>query len=357
MRNTFGNILTLTTFGESHGPAMGGIIDGFPAGVAVDLEQLQRFVRLRRPGQSRATTQRNEADQVEILSGIYQGKTLGTPIGFVVRNTNQRSADYDAIAQAYRPNHADYTCQLKYGTRDPRGGGRSSARETVSRVVAGGLALQALALRGITVEAHTSQIGDVALAGAPADPSLALTNDVRCPNADVAARMQAAIDAARRQGDSLGGVVSLTVQGLPVGLGEPAFSRLNTMLYSALASIPAVKGIEQGDGFAMAAMPGSQALDNFVPDGRGGIALASNHCGGTLGGISSGQPVVMRVAFKPTPTLGQPVATVTASGEPTTLTAGGRHDPCVVPRAVPVVQAMAALAVLDALLLGKTTIL
>jgi len=347
MRNTIGNLLTLTTFGESHGPAMGGVLDGVPAGVPIDLDALQRAVDRRRPGQSSLTTARNEPDRVEILSGIYQGKTLGTPIGFIVRNTDARPADYDAMAQCYRPSHADYTWEARFGIRDPRGGGRASARETVARVVGGALAAQVLATRGVTVTAYTSAIGDVTLDPAEAiDLSTIDHNPVRCPHAATAQRMADAIEQARSEGDTLGGIVTLVVHGMPAGVGEPVFGKLHAQLASALMSINAARAVEIGDGMAMARMRGSEAMDLFtVEDGR--VRTLTNHSGGIQGGITNGEDIIVRVAFKPIATLMRDIPTIDRDLNPVTLHPTGRHDVCVVPRAVPIVEAMAALVLLD----------
>lgn len=327
--NTIGKILTLTTFGESHGPAMGGVLDGMPASIEMDLEALQRFVDRRRTGQSVGSSSRDEQDRVEVLSGIWQGKTLGTPIGFVVRNTDARSADYDEIARCYRPNHADYTWDVKYGICDPRGGGRASARETVARVVAGGIALQALEILGITVEAEI--VEETGLE-------------------------QAIVDAAR-EGDTLGGIISCTVKGVPAGLGEPVFGKLHAQLAAAMMSIPSVHGFEYGDGFDMASRCGSEVMDRFVKRSDGTIGTETNHSGGILGGISNGEDIVMRIAFKPVPTLMRDVLTIDRDGNPVTLHPHGRHDVCVLQRALPVVEAMAALVILDNYLIKKTNVL
>jgi len=327
--NTIGKILTLTTFGESHGPAMGGVLDGMPASIEMDLEALQRFVDRRRTGQSVGSSSRDEQDRVEVLSGIWQGKTLGTPIGFVVRNTDARSADYDEIARCYRPNHADYTWDVKYGICDPRGGGRASARETVARVVAGGIALQALEILGITVEAEI--VEETGLE-------------------------QAIVDAAR-EGDTLGGIISCTVKGVPAGLGEPVFGKLHAQLAAAMMSIPSVHGFEYGDGFDMASRCGSEVMDRFVKRSDGTIGTETNHSGGIQGGISNGEDIVMRIAFKPVPTLMRDVLTIDRDGNPVTLHPHGRHDVCVLQRALPVVEAMAALVILDNYLIKKTNVL
>lgn len=330
--NTIGKILKLTTFGESHGPAMGGVLDGMPAGVAIDMDKLQRFVDRRRTAQTVGSSSRDEQDRVEVLSGIWQGKTLGTPIGFLVRNTDARSADYEEIAHCYRPNHADYTWEAKYGIRDPRGGGRASARETVARVMAGGIAIQALATLGITVEARVTQVGQVT---------------------DEREMEQAILDAAS-EGDTLGGIIECVVKGVPAGLGEPLFGKLHAQLAAAMMSIPSVHGFEYGDGFGMASKRGSEVMDLFEKRGDGTIGTATNHSGGIQGGISNGEDIVMRLAFKPVPTLMREVPTVDREGNPMTLKPRGRHDACVLPRALPIVEAMAALVILDNYLTKKT---
>lgn len=358
MSNRFGEIYTLTSFGESHGLAIGGVVDGMPSGVPISTEALQLMLDRRRPGQSAVSTPRREADRVEVLSGIYQGMTLGTPIGFIIRNTNQHSADYSEIERCYRPSHADYTYSAKYGMRDPRGGGRASARETAARVVAGALAMQVLGRLGITVRAYTEQIGSVALDADYKSLDLSLdsidTNIVRCPDAAVAQAMVAEIGRARANGDSLGGIVRCVVSGVPAGLGDPVFGKLHARLASAMMSINAVKGFDYGLGFGFAGRRGSEVNDRFVPDGHGGIRTATNYSGGIQGGISNGEDICMRIAFKPVPTLMRDVDTVDTSGQPMVLHASGRHDPCVIPRAVPVVEAMAAMVVLDSYLINKT---
>ena len=333
--NTTGKILTLTTFGESHGPAMGGVLDGMPAGVDIDLDKLQQFVDRRRTGQTVGSSTRDEEDRVEVLSGIWQGKTLGTPIGFVIRNTDARSADYEEIDHYYRPNHADYTWEAKYGIRDPRGGGRASARETVSRVVAGGIAVQALDLLGITVQASVLQAG---------------------PHLDVA-EMEQAVMEATKEGDTLGGIIECTVKGVPAGLGEPLFGKLHAQLAAAMMSIPSVHGFEYGDGFEMASKRGSEVMDQFVRREDGTIGTETNHSGGIQGGISNGEDIVMRIAFKPVPTLMRLVSTIDRDGNPVILQPRGRHDACVLPRALPIVEAMAALVILDNYLIKKTNVL
>lgn len=330
--NTIGKILMLTSFGESHGPAMGGVLDGMPAGVTVDMDLLQQFVDRRRPGQTIGTSTRNEQDVVEVLSGILHGKTLGTPIGFIVRNTDARSEDYDQISKCYRPNHADFTWQEKYGIYDSRGGGRASARETVARVVAGGIALQALSTLGITVETHVSQVGKES-------------------DENVVAK---AIADAQSDGDTLGGVISCTIKGVPAGLGEPVFGKLHAQLAAAMMSIPSVHGFEYGGGFNMATCRGSEVMDQFIKREDGSIGTLTNHSGGIQGGISNGEDITMHIAFKPVPTLMRDVPTIDHDGNSVTLHPHGRHDVCVLHRALPVVEAMAALVILDNYLIKKT---
>lgn len=354
MRNTFGNILTVTTFGESHGVAIGGVIDGMPAGVKIDLDEVQRFVDRRRPGQSAMTTSRNEEDRVEVLSGIFDGVTLGTPIGFIIRNKDHHSQDYSEIKDCYRPSHADYTYDAKYGLRDYRGGGRSSARETAARVVAGAIAMQVLNQMGINIVAYTSQIGGVKVQGCDIDLSLIDKNDVRCPNAEVAKAMETVVLQARSNGDSVGGCVSCEITGASAGLGEPVFGKLHAQLGAAMLSINAAKGFEYGDGFEFASAHGSEVMDRFAStDGK--ITTLDNHSGGIQGGISNGAPINFRVAFKPVATLMRDIETIDCNGNAVTLHPHGRHDPCVVPRAVPIVEAMAALVMLDNVLLARTS--
>lgn len=358
MSNEIGTVLRLTTFGESHGEAMGGVIDGFPARVAVDLERLQEQVSRRRPGQSAVTTQRSEQDRVEILSGIKDGMTLGTPIGFIVRNTDHRSEDYDEMAHVYRPSHADYTYEARYGIRDHRGGGRASARETVSRVVAGALAAQLLERHGVRVVAYSSQIGDVKVEEDYGRLNLneVYNSDVRCPDGGAARRMRVAIEQARTERDTLGGIVTCVVTGLPAGVGDPVFGKLQARLAAAMMSIPAAKGFDYGLGFGFADRRGSEVIDEFVMrDGR--VRTLTNYSGGLQGGITNGEDLVMRVCFKPIATMPREVRTVDASGNETVLTTRGRHDVCAVPRAVPVVEAMAALIVLDAMLVAGKIII
>ena len=354
--NTFGQLYRLTSFGESHGAAIGGVIDGVPAGVEIDLNEIQAQLDRRRPGQSAIVTGRREADRVSILSGIFEGRTLGTPIGFIIENADQHSNDYETMRHCYRPSHADYTYQAKYGIRDHRGGGRSSARETASRVVAGAIAKQILKNKGINICAYTSQIGSIELPGdyLTLDLTLTDTNPVRCPDWETADKMEALILDVKSQGDTVGGVVSCVATGVPAGLGEPVFGKLHARLADAMMSINAAKGFDYGMGFKGASMRGSEMIDRFVSD-AGKVHTTTNHSGGIQGGISNGEDIYFRVGFKPVATLLQEVDTITDSGEHTTLKVRGRHDPCVVPRAVPIVEAMAAMVILDALLLARTT--
>ena len=355
MRNTFGNIFTLTTFGESHGEAIGGVVDGMPVGIEVDLDFIQSELNRRRPGQSSITTSRQEGDIVELLSGVFEGRTTGCPIGFIVRNTNQHSQDYENMRQMFRPSHADYTYYTKYGNRDYRGGGRSSARITISRVVAGALAKLALRQLGIQINAYTSQVGSICLDRdyRKYDLSLTETNIVRCPDPMKAAEMVQLITQVKAEGDTIGGVITCVVKGCPAGLGEPEFGKLHAALGAAMLSINAVKGFEYGEGFEGAAGRGSEQNDVFVND-YGKIKTLTNHSGGIQGGISNGEDIYFRVAFKPVATLLREQSTVDIDGNPTKLTAKGRHDPCVLPRAVPVVEAMTAMTILDYYLLYKT---
>ncbi|MBQ6653630.1 MAG: chorismate synthase [Prevotella sp.] len=359
--NTFGTLFRLTTFGESHGEAIGGVVDGMPAGITVDTAFIQRELNRRRPGQSPLTTARDEADRVELLSGIFEGKTTGTPIGFIVRNSDHHPQDYESLRCLFRPSHADFTYQQKYGLRDHRGGGRSSARITISRVVGGALAKLALRQAGINIQAYTSQVGLVALTHdyRHYDLSLCEQNPVRCPDPEMAARMEQLITQVKAEGDTIGGVVSCVVSGCPAGIGEPEFGKLHAMLAQAMMSINAAKAFEYGDGFAGCAQRGSQQNDIFCKagtdaDGKAIISTRTNHSGGIQGGISNGQDICFRVGFKPVATLLRPQETIDMEGNPTTVTARGRHDPCVVPRAVPVVEAMAAMVVLDQFLVKKT---
>lgn len=354
MSNTFGKIFTLTTFGESHGEAVGGVIDGMPAGIEVDMDFIQAELDRRRPGQSHITTGRKEADKVELLSGIFEGKTTGCPIGFIVRNTNQHSNDYDNMRDLYRPSHADYTYAQKYGIRDHRGGGRSSARITISRCVGGAFAKLALKKLGITVQAYTSQVGNISLERDYKlyDLSTVENNIVRCPDQVKAAEMENLIAELKKQGDTIGGVITCVIKGCPVGLGEPEFDKLHAQLGNAMLGINAVKGFEYGEGFDGVTSKGSEQNDVFM-NKDGNITTITNHSGGIQGGISNGQDIYFRVAFKPVATLLMEQNTVDKNGIPTTLKARGRHDPCVLPRAVPVVEAMSAMVILDNYLLNK----
>ncbi len=352
MRNTFGHLFTLTTFGESHGVAVGGVIDGFPAGIDIDMEFVQNELNRRRPGQSHITTSRNEADKVEFLSGVFEGKSTGTPIGFEVRNTNQHSQDYENMRCLFRPSHADYTYYKKYGIRDHRGGGRSSARITIARCVGGALAKLALRQLGISITAYTSQVGDIAIERDYHLYDLSKTEDniVRCPDQQKAKEMEELIAQVKADGDTIGGVITCVIKGCPVGLGEPEFDKLHAQLGAAMLGINAVKGFEYGEGFDGVTARGSQQNDTFVP----GITTATNHSGGIQGGISNGQDIYFRVAFKPVATILKEQDTVDLEGNATKLTARGRHDPCVLPRAVPVVEAMAAMVILDSYLVNKS---
>lgn len=352
--NTFGNIFRLTSFGESHGVAVGGVIDGCPAGFELDFQEIQRELDRRKPGQSRITTPRKEDDEVQFLSGIYEGKTTGTPIGFVVWNKNQHSSDYDNMKQVYRPSHADYAYQMKYGIRDSRGGGRSSARETISRCVAGAVAKQILAKKGIGVKAYTSQVGAIRLEDSYADYDLDRTEDnpVRCPDPQKAREMEELIAKVKAEGDTIGGVITGVIKGVPVGLGEPVFGKLHAALGDAMLSINAAKGFEYGDGFDAALYRGSERNDRFFND-NGKINVRTNHSGGIQGGISNGQDIYFRVAFKSVATLLMEQETVDMDGNDAVLKAKGRHDPCVLPRAVPIVEAMAAMTILDYWLLNR----
>jgi chorismate synthase len=356
--NSFGHNFRLTTFGESHGEAIGGVVDGMPAGIDIDLAFIQQELNRRRPGQSKITTSRQEPDKVELLSGVFEGKSTGCPIGFIVRNTNQHSQDYESLRCLFRPSHADYTYQQKYGIRDHRGGGRSSARITISRCVAGALAKLALRQMGISVQAYTSQVGSIALDRdyTKYDLSLTETNAVRCPDAEKAAEMEALITQVKGEGDTIGGVITCVIKGCPAGVGEPEFDKLHAVLGAAMLSINAVKGFEYGEGFAGVTARGSEQNDVFIAkDGK--ITTQTNHSGGIQGGISNGQDIYFRVAFKPVATLLKEQQTVDKEGNTTTFTAQGRHDPCVLPRAVPVVEAMAAITIFDQILSTNRQIL
>ena len=357
--NTFGKLFTLTTFGESHGVAVGGVVDGMPPGIPIDIDFIQQELARRRPGQSRITTDRKELDQVELLSGVFEGRSTGTPIGFIVRNRNQQSKDYDSIANLFRPSHADYTYYNKYGIRDYRGGGRASARITLSRVVAGALAKLVLKQKGISITAYTSQVGNITLDKdyQKYDFSLIESNPVRCPEPKKAKEMEALIAEMKREGDTIGGVITCVIKGCPIGLGEPEFDKLHAQLGAAILSINAVKGFEYGEGFASASYRGSQQNDVFIPSSdkqqTHDIKTKTNHSGGIQGGISNGEDIYFRVAFKPVATLLMEQETVNKEGAATKIDVHGRHDPCVLPRAVPIVEAMAAMIILDALLVDN----
>lgn len=355
MSNTYGTLFRITTFGESHGPAVGVVIDGCPAGLEISAEEIQVALDRRRPGQSDITTPRKEEDKVTILSGLFEGKTTGTPIALVVNNKDQHSHDYSHIEHAFRPSHADYTYTAKYGTRDYRGGGRSSARETVARVAAGAVAAKLLKQHGITINGYVSQVGSVKLRKhySKLDFSKTDSNKVRCPDGAIAARMIGVIEEARNSLDTIGGVVSCVIQGVPAGLGEPVFDKLHAELGKAMLSINAVKGFEYGSGFEGVKLRGSEHNDQFYTDEQGNVKTRTNHSGGIQGGISNGQDIYFNVAFKPVATILQPQQTINDAGQEVTLQGKGRHDPCVLPRAVPIVDAMAALVLADFMLRSR----
>ena len=341
--NTFGSIFKLTTFGESHGLAIGGVIDGCPAGIKINLDAIQKDLDRRKPGQSSIVTQRKEPDEVTLFSGIFEGKTTGTPIGFAIQNTNQKSKDYSHIKNTFRPSHADYVYEEKYGIRDYRGGGRSSARETASRVVAGSIAKQFLA--PITINAYVSAVGTLSLDLHPSKVNIleAEKNIVRCPDSKLASKMESFIKKVRKEGDTVGGVVTCIIKNVPVGLGEPSFDKLHAELGKGMLSINAVKGFEYGSGFEGTKMKGSKHNDLFNSDGT----TQTNHSGGIQGGISNGMDIYFNVAFKPVATIMQNQETINSQGEKVAMQGKGRHDPCVVPRAVPIVESMAALVLAD----------
>lgn len=342
--NSIGHTFVLTTFGESHGEAIGGVIDGVPSNFEIDVQAIQQELDRRRPGQSEIVTQRKEKDSVTILSGIFEGKTTGSPIGFIIKNENQKSKDYSHLEDVYRPSHADFTYFKKYGHRDYRGGGRSSARETACRVVAGSIAKQFLATKGIRIEGFVSQVGAIQLEGDLVNIQLPkVENSVRCPDALKAQEMIDYIKEVRKEGDTIGGVVFCRIKGVPAGLGEPVFDKLHAALGKAMLSINAVKGFEYGSGFAGVEMKGSQHNDVFLPDGP----TSTNFSGGIQGGISNGQPIYFRVAFKPVATIMQDQLSINKRGEKVVVDGKGRHDPCVVPRAVPIVEAMCAIILFD----------
>lgn len=355
MSNSFGTHFRISTFGESHGPAIGVIVDGCPAGLRIDESFIQSELDRRKPGQSRITTQRREEDTVEILSGVFEGQSTGTPIAMVIRNQDQRSKDYSHIAESFRPSHADYTYEAKYGVRDYRGGGRSSARETAARVAAGAIAKLFINHYGVAIHAYVSQVGDIR---APHYETLDLskTEDsiVRCPHPETAEKMIALIDRVRHERDTIGGIVTCVILNTPVGLGEPVFDKLHASLGKAMLGINAVKGFEYGSGFQGVTLKGSQHNDEFYNEG-GRIRTRTNFSGGIQGGISNGEDIYFNVAFKPVATIMQDQASVDKAGKEVTVSGKGRHDPCVVPRAVPIVEAMAALVIADFLLLSRTS--
>ena len=356
MRNTIGNIFTLTTFGESHGTAIGGVVDGMPSGIKIDEAFIQSELNRRRPGQSQLTTSRNESDRVELLSGVFEGKSTGCPIGFIVRNADQHSNDYNNIRDVFRPSHADYTYLKKYGIRDHRGGGRSSARETISRVIGGALAKLALhSLWNIDIKAYTSQVGSICLEKnyKELDLNNIESNPVRCPDSETAQKMEQLILEVKNDGDTIGGVISCVITGCPVGIGEPAFSKLQAALGASMLSINAAKGFEYGCGFSGVTQRGSEQNDLFI-NVNGKIQTITNNSGGIQGGISNGEDIYFRVAFKPIATLLKPQTTIDIQGNPAIVHPKGRHDPCVLPRAVPIVEAMAAITLLDYCLINNS---
>ena len=364
--STWGTILTMTTWGESHGKGLGVTVDGCPAGLLLCEEDVQKYLDRRKPGQSRFTTARQEGDLVEILSGVFEGRTTGTPISMIVRNTDQRSHDYSAIMDVYRPGHADYSFDEKYGFRDYRGGGRSSGRETIGRVAAGAVAAKLLAELGVTVTAYARSIGPVTVSEERFDLAQVAGNRLCMPDAEAAAEAERYLDQMMAANDSAGGVIECVVRGLPAGVGEPVFEKLDARLAHAVMSIGAVKGVEIGDGFAAAGSTGSRNNDSFrggkadagsddISEARNGIHKATNHAGGILGGISDGDTIVLRAAFKPTPSIAQPQQTVNRGGEDVEISIKGRHDPVIVPRAVVVVEAMCAFTVADMMLLNMSS--
>lgn len=367
--NSYGTIFRLTSFGESHGPALGGIIDGCPAGLDIDINFINKELQRRKPGQSHITTQRKEEDEVKFLSGIFEGKTTGHPIGFVIENTNQKSNDYEHIKDAFRPSHADYTYQEKYGIRDYRGGGRSSARETVARIVAGAIAKLLLKHYGINIQAYVSQVGHIKLEKPYTQLDLSKTEEsiIRCPDAATAYKMVSYIEDIRKEGDTIGGIVSCVIKGTPIGLGEPVFDKLHAELGKAMLSINAVKGFEYGAGFNSINFKGSELNDAFVSSsvtlsGVEGqvenykqVTTSTNHSGGIQGGISNGEDIYFNVAFKPVATIMQDQQSIDANGNEITVKGKGRHDPCVLPRAVPIVESMAAMVLADFILRNKTS--
>ncbi len=352
--NTFGKLFRLTSFGESHGKGIGGIIDGCPAGLTIDMDFIQNELNRRKPGQSKITTQRQESDEVQFLSGVFEGKTQGTPIAFAIWNKDQHSNDYNDLKNVFRPSHADYTYAKKYGTRDYRGGGRSSARETIARVVAGAIAKGILKSAGIEINAFVSQVGEIKLEKSYLDLDLSLTesNIVRCPDLDMAEKMIARIEKAGNEHDTVGGVITCVAKGVPVGYGEPVFNKLHADLGFAMLGINAVKGFDYGSGFEGTKLSGSEHNDVFIKD-ESGIHTKTNNSGGIQGGISNGEDIYLRVAFKPIATLLKEQKTVDADENEVVINPKGRHDPCVLPRAVPIVEAMAALVLVDHYLINK----
>lgn len=362
--NTFGELFRVTTFGESHGPAVGGVIDGCPPGLTLNMAAINTELERRRTAQSKLVSQRNEPDELEILSGVFEGATTGTPLAFIIRNKDQNPGAYDHLKDLYRPSHADYAYQAKYGVRDHRGGGRTSARETTSRVVAGSIAKQLLSsVAGIDVLSWVHSVSDITANVTPTDQSELLgvtrdqveATDIRCPDPSTAQTMIEAIEQARKDGDSLGGTIVARATGLPAGLGEPVFDRLEATLAKAMLSLPATKGFEIGSGFSGTTMKGSEHNDPYFTDETGTVRTTTNYSGGTQGGITNGEPLYFRVAFKPTATISKKQTTTTVSGESVELEAKGRHDPCVLPRAVPIVEAMTALVLVDHYLLNKAS--
>ena len=359
--NTFGTLFKLTTFGESHGVALGGIIDGCPAGLEIDLEFVKSELQRRKPGQSHITTQRKEEDEVKFLSGIFEGKTTGHPIGFTIENTNQKPTDYEHIKDTFRPSHADYTYQEKYGIRDYRGGGRSSARETACRIVGGAIAKLYLKHLNVSIQAYVSQVGNIKLVKTYQELDLSKTEEsiIRCPDAATAYKMVSYIEDIRKEGDTIGGIVSCVINGTPIGLGEPVFDKLHADLGKAMLSINAVKGFEYGEGFNSINFKGSELNDSFVSssevENNKKITTSTNHSGGIQGGISNGQDIYFNVAFKPVATIMQDQQSVNKDGIETVVKGKGRHDPCVLPRAVPIVESMAALVIADFALRNRTS--
>ncbi|WP_304238664.1 chorismate synthase [Jiulongibacter sediminis] len=355
MGSTYGKIFNISTFGESHGKAIGVVIDGCPSNLAFDEAFIQEQLDRRKPGQSRITTQRKEGDSFQVLSGVFEGKTTGTPIAMVIFNEDQRSKDYSHIADSFRPSHADYTYSAKYGNRDYRGGGRSSARETAARVAAGAVAQQVLKGLGIEINAYVNQVGRLKLEKSYQELDLSKTyeNAARCPDEDMAQQMFDYIDETRKKGDSIGGVITGVAKGVPAGWGEPVFDKLHAELGKAMLSINAVKGFDYGSGFEGTELYGSQHNDSFYTDDDGQVRTKSNHAGGILGGISNGEDIYFRVAFKPTATIMMDQQSVDSHGNPIVVSGKGRHDPCVLPRAVPIVEAMTALVLVDFFLRRK----